>query len=92
MDTVISIACFALAVLSFAWGLVTEYRQGRDQGPVAVVPTLPFAIMASCLVWFGLAWYPQELPMMVYVVAIPGAPVIFILAILKASAKRSAAD
>lgn len=86
MKTAISIACFVFAVLSFGWGFVTEYRQSRDEGPIAVVPTLPFGVMAGLLVWLGLGWLPYELPALVYIIVIPGAPILFVFAIIKASA------
>lgn len=43
-----------LAALQVGFGVI-EYRQGRERGPVALVPTLPHAFGASVLATLGCA-------------------------------------
>ena len=86
MATAISIACFVFAALSFGWGFVTEYRQSRTPGPVAIVPTLPFAVAAGVFVEFGVLWLRLAIPFWVHVIVFLGSTVLFGFAILKASA------
>jgi hypothetical protein len=83
--TAISIACFACAALSFGWGFVTEYRQSRAPGPVAIVPTLPFGVAAAVFVEFGVLWLRLGIPFWVHVLVFLGSAVLFGFAILKAS-------
>ena len=51
----IAVACFVMAALAFLNGFVTEYRQSREVGPIAIVSTLPFAVAAALFVFLGLA-------------------------------------
>jgi len=54
MMTAFAITCFVVAAFAFTYGAVTAYRQTRSTGPIAIVPTLPFAVQAAVLVVLGL--------------------------------------
>lgn len=41
------------AVLCVVFGVVTEYRQSREKGPIARVPTLGWALQAAFAVGGG---------------------------------------
>jgi hypothetical protein len=84
--TAISIACFVFAALSFGWGFVTEYRQSRAEGPVAIVATLPFAAAAGVFVTFGVLWLRLDVPFWVHVIVFLVSMALFGFGILKASA------
>jgi hypothetical protein len=84
--TAISIVCFVFAALSFGWGFVTEYRQSRTPGPVAIVPTLPFAVSAGFFVEFGVLWLRLGIPFWVHVIVFLGSTALFVFAVLKVSA------
>jgi hypothetical protein len=86
--TAISIVCFVVAALGFGWGFVTEYRQSRAAGPVAIVPTLPFAVAAGLFVEFGVLWLRLGIPFWVHVIVLLGSTGLFVFAILKVSAGR----
>ena len=43
-----------VGVLGLAWGILTEFRQQRASGPVALVATYPFAILAALVFVVGL--------------------------------------
>jgi len=62
MGTAFAIICFVLATLAFAYGVVTEYRQTRATGPIAIVATLPFALQTAILIVLGLYWFPGSRP------------------------------
>jgi hypothetical protein len=49
MLTSIGAVVIVIAVAEAAWGVVLEFRQSRETGPVAFVPTLPFGIQAAML-------------------------------------------
>jgi hypothetical protein len=49
-----------VAVLAIAWGVATEFRQSRASGPVALVPTYPFAVQAAVLCALGLFLIRQK--------------------------------
>ena len=83
--TTVSIVCFIFAAISFIWGLVTEYRQSRAEGPIAIVPTLPFAVAAGIFVTFGLAWLHLDIPFWIHFIVFFGSSALFIFAIVNAS-------
>jgi hypothetical protein len=85
--TTISIVCFAFAALSFGWGFMTEYRQSRAAGPVAIVATLPFAVAAGVFVEFGVLWLRLNVPFWVHAIVFLGSTILFGFGILKASAR-----
>jgi hypothetical protein len=53
---VVLLGTFAALVglLALAWGVITEFQQSRARGPIAQVPTLPFAIGSALLVTLAL--------------------------------------
>ncbi len=73
----IAIACFVLAALAFLNGLVTEYRQSREKGPIAMVPTLPQAVAAAMWVAIGLLWLPVAIPWWAYLLGFFGSALVF---------------
>lgn len=77
MRTAIAIVCFGLSIFAFIYGVVTEYRQSREGGPIARVPTLPWAIEAALLIVLGLYWLPQPIRWWVYLAAFSGSVLIF---------------
>jgi len=50
----IGLGALIVGVLGLAWGVVTEFRQQRASGPVALVATYPFAIQAPLAFVVGL--------------------------------------
>jgi len=55
------VVCFLASSAAFLFGFVTEWRQAqqtRRGEPVAIVATLPFAVMAAILLAFGLIFLP----------------------------------
>jgi hypothetical protein len=50
----IGLGVLVVGVLGLAWGIITEFRQQRASGPVALVATYPFAIQAALVVIVGL--------------------------------------
>ena len=80
-----------MAASALVWGIVTEFRQTREEGPVALVPTLPFGVMASLLLLFGLVFVKVELPWWGFVIVFPGTALLF-PAIIWAAGYRPASD
>ncbi len=72
MRIVISVLCFMASVAVFLHGLVTEYRQSRESGPIAIVPTLPSAVGGAMMIFLGLFWLPAPVPWWVYVLSFFG--------------------
>jgi hypothetical protein len=62
MQTGIAIYCLAFAVAAFGYGFYTEWKQSRVDGPVAIVATLPFAVVAALFVSVGLVAAPVSVP------------------------------
>jgi len=65
MANAFAIVCFLFAAAAALTGVVTEYRQTRAEGPVAVVGTMQWAPAAAIFSLFGLVavrpdwwWYP----------------------------------
>jgi hypothetical protein len=69
MRTVIAIVCFVLSIIVFLYGVVTEYRQSHATGPIAIVPTLPWAVEGAIFIVMGLFWLPTPIPWWVYLLA-----------------------
>jgi len=88
MKTAIALTCYVVAVLVFAHGFYTEYRQTRASGPVAIVPTLPSAMQAATLLALGLFFHPVMKPWWSYPLAFIASTLIFGYAITLASARR----
>jgi hypothetical protein len=60
-----AIACFVVAAAAALTGVVTEYRQTRAEGPVAMVGTMQWSPVAAIFSLIGLLalrpdwwWYP----------------------------------
>ena len=51
---IIGIMAFVISLVALAWGIQTEFLQSRDTGPIARVPTLPFAVQSALLFASGL--------------------------------------
>lgn len=54
------------AVLCVVFGVVTEYRQSREKGPIARVPTLGWALQAAFAVGVALLIWPVMLEWWLY--------------------------
>ena len=88
MRTAFAITCFVLATLAFAYGVVTEYRQTRATGPIAIAATLPFALAAAIFIVLGLAWFPGSRPWWSYPLAFVVSLTTFGYATIRASARH----
>jgi hypothetical protein len=88
MMTVFAITCFVLAVLAFSYGVVTEYRQTRATGPIAIVATLPFALQAAILIVMGLYIFPGSRPWWSYPLALVVSLTTYGYATIRASARH----
>jgi hypothetical protein len=65
MPIAFAIACFIVATVAALTGVVTEYRQTRADGPVAMVGTMQWSPAAAVISTVGLLamrpnwwWYP----------------------------------
>lgn len=67
MLTLVSAVMFAIAAISSLWGIRVEFRQRLETGPVALIPTLPFAIQSSIFVLIGLFIYGRGHPLPIWV-------------------------
>ena len=88
MRTALAITFFVLAALGFTYGVVTEYRQTRATGPIAIVPALPFAVQAAILVVLGLCLLPGSKPWWSYPLALVVSLTAFGYATIRASARH----
>ena len=52
----------ALGVAIFIWGFVTEWRQSRESGPIAIVATLPMAVVSAILLSIAVGVAPLGVP------------------------------
>lgn len=90
MLEIIAIINFITAVLAFIWGITTEYKQSRQDGPVAIVATLPFGVAAALSATIGTAaLVGRDLPLWVYLLMFFGLAIACGFAINSASANRS---
>jgi hypothetical protein len=87
MHSYLPALAFTASMVYLAVGIITAYRQSRLSGPVARVPTLPWALQASVLFVIGLALLRYEFEWWVYGCAFIGAALAFGLLIMSASAK-----
>ncbi|NUP06272.1 MAG: hypothetical protein HOW73_09460 [Polyangiaceae bacterium] len=61
-----------IGLLSLGWGIWTEFRQTRETGPVAIVPTLPQGVGAALLLTMATALYcGRELPLAASLALLP---------------------
>jgi uncharacterized membrane protein len=77
MRTMIAIACFACSFMGFLHAVITEYRQSRDTGPIARVPTLQWAVLGAMLVGLGLYWLPEPVPWWAYAAGFFGTVLVY---------------
>jgi hypothetical protein len=61
MATAFATACFVAAFVAAVNGIVTEYRQTRVEGPVAIVGTMPWSPAAALFSLFGMLALPMVL-------------------------------
>lgn len=88
MLTAIVVISFALAAYAFLWGLWTEFKQSREDGPVALVATMPFGIASAFLTTIGtVVLAGRELPSWVYILQFFFLSVLFVFVINTVSAK-----
>jgi hypothetical protein len=68
-----AIAAIVSAVCALVWGVVTEFQQSRESGPIAREPTLPFAFQSTLML--ATAGFVSRrvwpLPWWTYAVALP---------------------
>lgn len=89
MLEVMAILCLVMAAFALTWGVTTEYRQSREDGPVAIVPTLPFGVSAALLATMGAAFLAGSMiPVWTYLVIFIGLAALGCFAITRASARR----
>ena len=88
MRTTFAITCFVLAALAFTYGVVTEYRQTRATGPIAIVATLPFAVQAAIFIVLGLCLFHGSRPWWSYLLALVVSLATFCYATIRASARH----
>ena len=89
MSNAIAIICFSLSVIAPMIGVVIEYRQTRAHGPVAIVPTLPYAGAGSLFVVAGLLQLPYSIPWWAYPLSFLATVSLFGYAICRATARRT---
>ncbi len=69
-------------------GLWTEFKQSRDDGPIAIVATMPFGLVSALLATIGtFALVGRELSPWVYILQFILLAVLFVLVINSVSAK-----
>ena len=90
MRYIIAAADLVMAAVALAWGITTEYRQSRQDGPVAIVATLPFGVAAALLATIGtFLWMGRDLGWWLYLVEFVGLAIAFCQAIMLASARSA---
>ena len=88
MPTAIVVICFTLAAYALVWALSIEFRQSREDGPVAIVATMPFGIASALLATIGtVALFGRELSPWVYTLQFVSLAVLFLFLINYVSAK-----
>jgi hypothetical protein len=88
MLTIFAIVAFIIAAWAFLHGFITEWRQSRTNGPIAIVATLPFAVESAMLVVLGLSISPWIFPLWVYPLVFVALLVLFCSLILLAGVRR----
>ena len=90
MLTAIVVISFALAAYALIWGLMTEFKQSREDSHVAIVATMPFGIASALLTTIGtVALVGRELSSWVYILQFILLSVLFIFVINNVSAKNT---
>ncbi len=60
--TILVGVCLGLcSVVSLAWGIVTEFRQMKERGPIGIAPTLPFGLMSAFYLTVGLMFVREKI-------------------------------
>ena len=88
MTLIVAIVCFTIAAAAFLYGFITEWRQTRTTKYNAMVPTLPWAVVAAIFVVFGLSWLRTGIPWWAYPLAFFGSGLVSGWAITAANAHR----
>ena len=87
MLTVLVVINFTLAVFAFTWGVRTEYRQSREDNPVAVVATMPFGVASALLGTIGtVLLFGREIPPWIYILQFVVLAALFVFVIKRVSA------
>jgi multisubunit Na+/H+ antiporter MnhC subunit len=90
MLTAIVVISFTLAGYALVWGLWTEFKQSRDDGPIAVVATMPFGVASALLATIGtFSLVGRELSPWIYILQFILLAVLFVLLINSVSAKSA---
>jgi hypothetical protein len=88
MLTAIVVISFTMAGNALVWGLWTEFKQSRDDGPIATVATMPFGVASALLATIGtFALVGREWSPWIYILQFICLAVLFVLAINSVSAK-----
>ncbi len=88
MLTAIVVISFTLAAYTLVCGFSTEFRQSREDDPVAIVATMPFGIASAFLATIGtVALFGRELSPWVYIFQFILLAVLFIFLINSVSAQ-----
>ena len=88
MLKIIAIINFVIAVIAFVWGFSKEYRQSRQKGPVAIVATIPFGVIAALTTTIGAAiLVGRDFPIWTYILMFIGLAILFGYVITLASCK-----
>ncbi|MCX5805228.1 MAG: hypothetical protein NT010_04045 [Proteobacteria bacterium] len=88
MRTIFAIVAFIIAAWAFFYGFITEWRQSRANGPIAIVATLPFAVESAMLAVLGLSISPWIFPLWVYPLIFVALLVLLCSLIMLAGARR----
>jgi len=88
MLTAIVVISFTMAGYALVWGLWTEFKQSRDDGPIATVATMPFGVASALLTTIGtFTLLGRELSPWIYILQFIFLAILFVLAINSVSAK-----
>lgn len=88
MRLALAILYSVVGVAIFIYAFITEWKQSRADGPVAIVATLPFAVPSSFCLSFALAVAPLGVPWWAAFSSFPVLVVTFGKLILMADAKH----
>jgi hypothetical protein len=89
MATAFATVCFVVALAAALNGIVTEYRQRRAEGPVAIVGTMPWSPAAAVFNLFGTIALPLSLDWWLYPVVFLTVLVVSGCAIMRAGKRPS---
>lgn len=86
MALALALFSFVFGAFALGYGFITEWKQSRETGPVAVVATLPFAVAAALLVSLGI--FPFGMPWWSGLLAFPVLTILFGKLILLADGRK----